>query len=99
MANIVYVGHVLKVELPVWLAVLLEVAVVDGERVDILVVGALREEVAETVDVRLSIEDRVFVKDDVDVLECAIVKVGDLLMNGVLLEKADRVGVIVVLDV
>lgn len=66
---------------------------------DILVVGALREEVAETVDVRLSIEDRVFVKDDVDVLECAIVKVGDLLMNGVLLEKADRVGVIVVLDV
>ena len=62
-------------------------------------IGSWREEVVETVDVRLSIEERVFVGHDVDVLDCATVKVGDLLMNGVLLKNADSVAVAVVLDV
>jgi hypothetical protein len=40
VADTVFVGGALKVELTVWLKLLLELAVLDGETVAIIVIGA-----------------------------------------------------------
>lgn len=53
------------------------------EIVDILLMSAAREAVAETVDVRLTVIDRVLVGLPVDVLDCATLRVGDTVINGV----------------
>lgn len=70
----------------------------DGEIVGVLVRSEEREAVAETVEVRLTVLDRVFVGDPVDVLDCAMLRVGDLLINGVLVTKGVRVAVLLSLE-
>lgn len=54
-----------------------------GEIVGIVVTRARREAVAETVDVRLTVIERVLVGLPVDVLDCARLRVGDTVINGV----------------
>ncbi len=70
----------------------------DGEIVGVLVRSEEREVVAETVEVRLTVIDRVLVGDPVDVLDCAMLRVGDLLINGVLVTKGVRVAVLLSLE-
>ena len=64
-----------------------------GEIVDILLMSAAREAVAETVDVRLTVIDRVLVGLPVDVLDCARLRVGDTVMNGVRVPLGESVPV------
>ena len=71
----------------------------DGEIVGVLVIGGGREAVAETVDVRLTVIDFVPVAQAVDVLDCAMLRVGDTLRNGVLVEKGEGVDVLLSLEV
>ncbi len=70
----------------------------DGEIVGVLVRSEKREAVAETVEVRLTVIDCVLVGDPVDVLDCAMLRVGDLLINGVLVTKGVRVAVLLSLE-
>jgi hypothetical protein len=72
--------------------------VLDGEIVGVLVRSEKREAVAETVEVRLTVIDCVLVGDPVDVLDCAMLRVGDLLINGVLVTKGVRVAVLLSLE-
>ena len=98
MADTVFVGVALKVELTVWLKLLLELAVLDGEILTVLLTREQRVAVAETVDVRLTVIERVLVGDPVDVFDSAIVRVGDLLINGVLVLNGENVPVEVALE-
>lgn len=66
--------------------------------VGVVVIGALREAVAEIVDVRLTVIDRVLVGRAVDVLDVAIVSVGDLVINVVRVLNIESVPVEVALE-
>lgn len=66
--------------------------------VGVVVIGALREAVAEIVDVRLTVIDRVLVGHAVDVLDVAIVSVGDLVINVVRVLNTESVPVEVALE-
>ena len=44
----------------------------------VLLINSAREAVAETVDVRLIVVERVYVGHDVGVLDCAMLRVGDM---------------------
>jgi hypothetical protein len=72
--------------------------VLEGEIVGVLVTSEQREAVAETVDVRLTVIDRVFVGDPVDVFDCGGVSVGDLLINGVVVLNGEKVPVELLLE-
>lgn len=66
--------------------------------VGVVVIGAWREAVAEIVDVRLTVIDRVLVGHAVDVLDVAIVSVGDLVINVVRVLNIESVPVEVALE-
>ena len=71
----------------------------EGEIVVILVISSGREEVAETVDVRLILLDDVYVAHAVDVLDFMTVKVGELVFTDETVMKGDSVAVAVALEV
>ena len=98
MADTVFVGLALRVEVTVWLKLLLGLALLVEEIVCVFVIGGEAEPVTDTVDVRLTVIDFVLVGDPVDVLESAIVLVCVILTNGVLVLNGENVPVELALE-
>jgi len=66
--------------------------------VGVLLINSAREAVAETVDVRLIVVERVYVGHEVGVLDCPRLRVGDIVNKVVRVTNADKLVVALLLE-